>query len=92
MGTLYRYASSDWRLSGRGLAYWAGESDGEDERILYVTPGYRLIALDAKTGRPVPEFGEDGIVDPDDACPDEAGEAASDDPQNHGCPAVEPED
>ena len=26
-------------LSGRGLAYW---SDGTEERILYVTPGYRL--------------------------------------------------
>ena len=39
------------QLSGRGLAYW---TDGKDERILYVTPGYRLIALDAKTGAPVP--------------------------------------
>ena len=51
------------RLSGRGLAYWDGGGDGADERILYVTPGYRLIALDAETGRPVPGFGEDGIVD-----------------------------
>ncbi len=48
------------RLSGRGLAYW---SDGSDERILYVTPGYRLIALAARTGRPVAGFGQDGIVD-----------------------------
>jgi quinoprotein glucose dehydrogenase len=47
-------------LSGRGLAYW---SDGRDERILYVTPGYRLIALDAKTGNPVPSFGAGGAVD-----------------------------
>ena len=39
------------QLSGRGLAYW---TDGKEERILYVTPGYRLIALDAKTGVPVP--------------------------------------
>ena len=37
------------QLSGRGLAYW---TDGKEERILYVTPGYRLIALDAKTGAP----------------------------------------
>src|SRR5580704_10882677 len=28
------------QLSGRGLAYW---TDGREERILYVTPGYRLI-------------------------------------------------
>ena len=51
------------RLSGRGLAYWDGGADGADARILYVTPGYRLIALDTQTGRPVPEFGEDGLVD-----------------------------
>jgi len=55
-----RGANAPRRLSGRGLAYW---SDGEEERILYITPGYRLIALDAATGRPVPSFGEDGIVD-----------------------------
>jgi quinoprotein glucose dehydrogenase len=48
------------RLSGRGLAYW---TDGRDARILYVTPGYRLIALDAKTGLPVRGFGTDGVVD-----------------------------
>ncbi len=48
------------RLSGRGLAYW---SDGQDARILYVTPGYRLIALDAKTGQVIPSFGKAGVVD-----------------------------
>lgn len=48
------------QLSGRGLAYW---SDGKEARILYVTPGYRLIALDAKTGAPVPGFGSNGAVD-----------------------------
>src|SRR6202521_1888461 len=48
------------RLSGRGLAYW---TNGREERILYVTPGYRLIALDAKTGIPVPGFGKAGVVD-----------------------------
>ncbi len=48
------------RLSGRGLAYW---TDGKEERILYVTIGYRLIALDAKTGIPVSGFGKDGVVD-----------------------------
>jgi len=48
------------RLSGRGLAYW---SDGTDSRIVYVTPGYQMIALDAKTGVPVPGFGRGGRVD-----------------------------
>jgi quinoprotein glucose dehydrogenase len=48
------------QLSGRGLAYW---TDGKQERILYVTPGYRLVALDARTGQPVTGFGSNGIVD-----------------------------
>jgi quinoprotein glucose dehydrogenase len=48
------------QLSGRGLAYW---TDGREERILYVTPGYRLVALDAKTGNLVPTFGTGGLVD-----------------------------
>jgi glucose dehydrogenase len=48
------------QLSGRGLAYW---SDGNEERILYVTPGYRLVCLNAKTGVPVSSFGKDGSVD-----------------------------
>ena len=46
--------------SGRGVAYW---SDGEDARILVITAGYRLIALDARTGRPIESFGEGGRVD-----------------------------
>src|SRR5438477_7902513 len=48
------------QLSGRGLAYW---TDGREERILYVTPGYQLVALNAKTGLRVPGFGRDGLVD-----------------------------
>jgi quinoprotein glucose dehydrogenase len=48
------------RLSGRGLAYW---SDGRSGRIIYVTPGYTMVALDAKTGDPIPDFGERGVVD-----------------------------
>ncbi|MBM3770075.1 MAG: pyrroloquinoline quinone-dependent dehydrogenase [Acidimicrobiia bacterium] len=49
------------QLSGRGLAYW---TDGKgDERILYVTPGYQMIALNAKNGYRIPTFGKDGIVD-----------------------------
>jgi quinoprotein glucose dehydrogenase len=55
-----RGAAAPRQLSGRGLAYW---TDGRQERILYVTPGYRLVALDAKTGSRVPTFGTDGIVD-----------------------------
>jgi quinoprotein glucose dehydrogenase len=48
------------KLSGRGLSYW---TDGREERVVYVTPGYRLIALDAKTGQRVRSFGKGGVVD-----------------------------
>ncbi len=48
------------QLSGRGLAYW---TDGKEERILYVTPGYQMVALDAAIGRPVASFGQNGILD-----------------------------
>src|SRR5437773_5479389 len=55
-----RAANAPRQLSGRGLAYW---TDGTEERILYVTPGYRLIALNAKTGTLIPSFGNRGVVD-----------------------------
>jgi len=55
-----RGVSAPRQLSGRGLAYW---TDGKEERILYVTPGYRLVALDARTGVAVPTFGDHGLVD-----------------------------
>src|SRR6266550_8863758 len=55
-----RGAAAPRQLSGRGLAYW---TDGKEERILYTTPGYRLIALDAKTGALIPSFGKGGAVD-----------------------------
>ncbi|MCH7909828.1 MAG: PQQ-binding-like beta-propeller repeat protein, partial [Candidatus Hydrogenedentes bacterium] len=46
--------------SGRGVAYW---TDGEQERIIFITRGFRLIALDAKTGRTCPDFGNNGVID-----------------------------
>jgi quinoprotein glucose dehydrogenase len=55
-----RGAAAPRQLSGRGLAYW---TDGREERILYVTPGYRLVALDAKTGIKIGGFGQTGAVD-----------------------------
>jgi len=49
------------RTQNRGLAYW---TDGRDDRrIILVTPGYQLVALDARTGRPISDFGADGIVE-----------------------------
>ena len=49
------------QLSGRGLSYW---TDGRgDERIIYVTTGYRLVELNAKTGQPIASFGQNGVLD-----------------------------
>ncbi|MEO8592931.1 MAG: PQQ-binding-like beta-propeller repeat protein [Candidatus Solibacter sp.] len=50
------------RGAGRGLSYWQSP-DGSDQRIIFVTPGYRLLALDAKTGHLVETFGTKGMVD-----------------------------
>ena len=55
-----RGAGAPRRLSGRGLTYW---DDGAEGQIFYVTPGYRLIALNARTGNRIADFGEDGMVD-----------------------------
>ena len=56
-----RAAVSPRQLSGRGLSYW---TDGKgDERIIYVSTGYRLVELNAKNGQPIGAFGKDGIVD-----------------------------
>jgi quinoprotein glucose dehydrogenase len=55
-----RWEKAPRRFSGRGLAYW---TDGGSGRVIVVTPGYYLAALDARTGRPVEGFGDHGIVD-----------------------------
>ena len=49
------------RNSGRGVAWW--EAPGIAPRIFMVTPGFQLVALDAATGRPVPDFGDGGVVE-----------------------------
>jgi quinoprotein glucose dehydrogenase len=56
-----RAAVSPRQLSGHGVSYW---TDGRgDDRILYVTTGYQLVALNAKTGQMIPGFGNGGVID-----------------------------
>jgi quinoprotein glucose dehydrogenase len=55
-----RYEQAPRRIH-RGVAYWRDEVG--DERIFVVTPGFQLVALNARTGLPVADFGRDGIVD-----------------------------
>lgn len=45
---------------GRGVAY---RRDGDQETVYVISPGYHLIALNAKDGRPLDSFGSGGIVD-----------------------------
>jgi quinoprotein glucose dehydrogenase len=56
-----RAAVSPRQLSGRGVSYW---TDGRgDERIIYVTTGYQLVELNAKTGSMIQSFGKGGVLD-----------------------------
>jgi len=56
-----RAAIAPRQLSGRGVSFW---TDGKgDDRVIFVTTGYRLVSLNAKTGQPVAGFGRNGIVD-----------------------------
>src|SRR5262245_33862092 len=56
-----RAAIAPRQLSGRGVSFW---TDGKgDDRILYVTTGYRMIALRAKDGSMIESFGKGGVID-----------------------------
>ncbi len=48
------------RWNQRGVAYW---SDGKQERIYWGTGDGYLVAVDARTGKPVAGFGQNGKVD-----------------------------
>jgi quinoprotein glucose dehydrogenase len=56
-----RFDRAPRKSSGRGLSFWRG-NDGT-RRLIVVTPGFHLVALDPATGRQVPGFGENGSVD-----------------------------
>ena len=47
-------------FASRGVSSW---HRGSEHRIFVATIDARLIALDARTGQPIPEFGEGGTVD-----------------------------
>ena len=55
-----RWQKAPRQFAGRGPTYW---TDGKDERVIVVTPGYHMVSLDAKTGLPDPKFGRNGVVD-----------------------------
>jgi quinoprotein glucose dehydrogenase len=55
-----RWQKAPRQFAGRGPTYW---TDGREERVIVVTPGYHMVALDARTGLPDPKFGKNGVVD-----------------------------
>ena len=55
-----RFDEAPRKGAGRGVAF---NDNGDKKRVVDVTPGYQLVSLDAKTGVPDPNFGENGKVD-----------------------------
>ena len=55
--------SAPRRSSGRGVSYWRSAKAAGPSRVITISPGFQLIALDARTGQPIPSFGDRGIVD-----------------------------
>jgi glucose dehydrogenase len=55
---IWRYATP--QTTRRGVAYWPG--DAQTRPRIVATTGTRMIALDARTGVPVPTFGAGGFV------------------------------
>ena len=55
-----RWQKAARQFAGRGPTYW---TDGVQERVIVVTPGYHMVSLDARTGVPDPKFGRNGVVD-----------------------------
>ena len=47
-------------FASRGVSFWRR---GDDRRIFFATLDARLIALDARSGKPVATFGNAGVVD-----------------------------
>jgi quinoprotein glucose dehydrogenase len=56
---IWKYASEG--VARRGLAYWDG--DNAKPRIYCGVETGKMIALDAATGKPVQDFGDNGLVD-----------------------------
>ena len=57
---VYRGGEPTHGYGSRGVAYW---TDGDDERIFWGTSEGYLHAVNARTGQPVPDFGDNGRVD-----------------------------
>jgi len=59
---LWSYEIEGANASTRGVEYWPGDGQSPAS-IFFGTTNGRLIALNAKTGKPIPGFGSEGFVD-----------------------------
>ena len=53
------------RTTRRGVSYWPGDAKAAPRII--ASAGTELMALDAKTGKPIADFGDDGVVELEDS-------------------------
>jgi len=59
---IWSYNVTDGGPATRGLEFWAGDRQSPPA-VFFGTSSGKLIALNAKTGKPVPGFGNEGVVD-----------------------------
>jgi glucose dehydrogenase len=59
---IWTYSHQHTRRPPRGIAYWPGDRD-HPPAIMFGTGDGFLIAINAKTGQPVPGFGAEGEID-----------------------------
>jgi quinoprotein glucose dehydrogenase len=59
---IWTYSVADGAPATRGLEFWAGDRQAPPT-VFFGTSSGKLIALNAKTGKPVPGFGNEGVVD-----------------------------
>jgi glucose dehydrogenase len=56
---IWKFAADDTTL--RGVSYWPGDARSP-ARIIGAAAGGKVVALDAKTGKPIADFGENGYI------------------------------
>src|SRR6266498_442267 len=56
---IWKYEAT--QTTRRGVAYWPG--DARSVSRIIASTGSKLVALDAKTGKPIPDFGDNGFAE-----------------------------
>jgi quinoprotein glucose dehydrogenase len=59
---IWTYDVNDGAPATRGLEFWAGDKQSP-ATVFFGTSSGKLYALNAKTGKPIPGFGDEGVVD-----------------------------